>query len=163
MDADIDIENEINKKRWERWRRKQNKEREKTYCYWGEEVPPGGCGDKDEDGPGNFIEILAEIYWSQRKIRVHWWCEMCHCAPGWAWASPSGTVKIAISYDGSGTGPSETYNIDSCNGEGQKTFDVEARNGYCIDGYFDGGYKCCDPQGCSGYPVHRHASCCDFK
>ena len=28
---DIDIENEINKKRWERWRAKQDKEREKSY------------------------------------------------------------------------------------------------------------------------------------
>jgi len=161
LDADIDIENEINKKRWERWRRKQNKKREKTYCYWGE--VPSGCEDKDEDGLGNFIEILAEIYWSQRKIKVHWWSEMCHCVGHYAWAWPSGTVKIAISYDGSGTGPSETYNIDSCNGEGQKTFDVEARNGYCIDGYFDAGYKCCDPHGCNGVSVHRHASCCAFK
>lgn len=159
----MSVRQEINKIRWEKWRAKQNKEREKTYFHcWGE-VLPGGCEDRDESGRQNFVEILAEIYWSQRKIKVHWWCEMCHCPDWMAWASPSGTVKIAISYDGSGTGPSETYDIYSCNGEGQKTFDVEARNGYCIDGYFDAGYKCCDLTGCVGMPVHLHASCCDFK
>lgn len=29
------IRQEINKKRWERWRAQQNVKREKTYCYWG--------------------------------------------------------------------------------------------------------------------------------
>jgi len=38
----IDIENEINKIRWERWRAKQDKEREKTYfhCWGGDVAPP---------------------------------------------------------------------------------------------------------------------------
>ena len=48
-----DIENEINKIRWERWRAKQKAEREKTYFYcWGQwnqwnnwsDVPPEKCG-----------------------------------------------------------------------------------------------------------------------
>ena len=50
LDADIDMENEINKIRWEQWRAKQKTEREKTcfYCWdnwnnwdnWSDYVPP---------------------------------------------------------------------------------------------------------------------------
>ncbi len=35
-----EIRRRINKIRWERWRAKQNKELEKSYCYaWGGDVP----------------------------------------------------------------------------------------------------------------------------
>ena len=34
---------EINKRRWERWRARQNKEREKSYFYC--TPPPGACGE----------------------------------------------------------------------------------------------------------------------
>lgn len=36
MSAIEERRQEINKKRWERWRAKQNVERGKTYCYWGD-------------------------------------------------------------------------------------------------------------------------------
>lgn len=38
-----DIRQRINKRRWERWRARQNKEREKSYCYWGEVPECGEC------------------------------------------------------------------------------------------------------------------------
>lgn len=42
MDAEEDIENAINKIRWEQWRAKQKTEREKTYFYCWEECPGSG-------------------------------------------------------------------------------------------------------------------------
>ena len=60
-----DIENEINKKRWERWRAKQKAEREKTYFYcwdqwsnWGEAI----CNCEGEDEIGMVKEAYEFNY-----------------------------------------------------------------------------------------------------
>ena len=60
-----DIENEINKKRWERWRAKQKAEREKTcfYCWgqwsnWGEAI----CNCEGEDEIGMVKEVYEFNY-----------------------------------------------------------------------------------------------------
>ena len=64
---DADIENEINKIRWEGWRAKQNKEREKTYCYWSEPWnewsdvgSPSGCVPDHACDPSGLCMFCAQ-------------------------------------------------------------------------------------------------------
>ena len=89
---DADIENKINKKRWERWRAKQDKEREKTYfhcwsgvwCDWSG-IWQGDWGewsdycDDTDDSPNDcaHAKVEATLYASSNRIKVHYYALCC--------------------------------------------------------------------------------------
>lgn len=87
---DADIENEINKKRWERWRAKQKTEREKTcfYCWsgvWSEwsgiwQGDWGEWSDYCDDVETEYCsqaKVEATLYASSNRIKVHYYANCC--------------------------------------------------------------------------------------
>lgn len=88
------MENEINKIRWEKWRTKQDKDREKTYFYcWGENMIDT-CEAKAMDGSGNYVYIYAFGHFGENRVNVSWQYEVCNCPVDYAWGYLTGTLII---------------------------------------------------------------------
>jgi hypothetical protein len=76
MNVIDELRQEINKKRWEKWRLQQKTKREKTYCYWGEWSD--SCEDIDTGSPYcAYAEIKATLYAASDKVKVHYIGRCC--------------------------------------------------------------------------------------
>ncbi|HDS45126.1 MAG TPA: hypothetical protein ENN68_03380 [Methanomicrobia archaeon] len=158
MSAIEDRRQEINKKRWERWRAQQNVEREKTYCYWGEWSDHCDC--QNQNVVGDYVLISAYADFDRNRVDVYWRYELCHCLAGLASMGPWGTLTITIDYCGSG-GPSKSHTIDYVFGDdGWDYFTgLNESNCYGASCYLDAYYKCCGPEHCDRITFKHGCGC----
>lgn len=153
----IDIENELNKIRWERWRVKQKSEREKTYFYCWSEWSDLQCSDCDSNGTEIKIEATLD---PENWVMGVDWKQYCYCCAYQVCLVIGGTVKIRIAYENpDGPGPSKTHDLNECYESGKDIFNVEQRVRYWVHGYQDVTFRCMDENKNQVHEGYKHAFC----
>ncbi|RZN15312.1 MAG: hypothetical protein EF812_02890 [Methanosarcinales archaeon] len=115
----MDIENAVNRARWESWRAEQKTEREKTYFYcwndWSdvcEDTAAGAC---------KYIKIEATLDGGQ--LKVHWYAACCtpiaECGTAWGY-----TQHVTIKVKTGGQWQEKTHTFGGATGSGDDYFNV---------------------------------------
>ncbi len=138
----IDIENELNKIRWEQWRAKQDKEMEKTYCYWGENIDRRLCETSSEDAHTDSLYMSASGDFRRNEVSVYCQYEVCKCPPSYAWGYLEGTLIISVD------GHSRTHIIDGvCSDTKDEYFPgLEESNTYHASVEISSNWLCATPR-----------------
>lgn len=165
-----EIRQEINKKRWEGWRAKQNKEREKTYCYWGNWGNWSEWSDccEDIDASSNMCaqaSLKATLYAGGGcRIKVHYAGTCCAAGPECGYCICRCHLRTRICTTEAVDGgycrqwKVEEFGYYVCNASGDHWFDIEPDyEGYEHEAFLE--VSCC----CAGLSAEAHASCKVWK
>jgi len=147
---------EINKRRWERWRARQNKEREKSYFYCAPPPVTDTCEAYTNHINGdNYLYIYAVGRFDENRVSVSWQYQVCKCPPYYAWGYLTGTLKITVD------GGSKTRSIDGvCSDDGTVTFvGLEESDHYFVEARIESQWQCSSPQDTFWTTFNRTIGC----
>ncbi len=124
-----DRRQKINKKRWERWRARQDKEREKSYFFcWGDWSNWSDYCEDSDDSPNHcaHAKVEATLYASTNKIKVHY---SAGCCGGPECGNCIYECKVRTKICGSGYCSEEkehTFGHFVCYASGDDWFDIKS-------------------------------------
>ena len=156
----MSVRQEINKIRWEKWRAKQNNEREKTYFHcWGESSDY--CEDSDAS-PNMCAQasLKATLYAPSNRIKVHYAGTCCAAGPECGYCIYGCSLRTRICTTETVDGgyctlwKVEEFGYYECHASGDHWHDIEP--GYEGDEHEAFLEVSC---GCAATSAEAHASC----